>query len=200
MTPPGVAKIATPGGVQSITVLEEPGIYQLTLSSKMISAKKFQKWLLEEVLPSIRKTGSYSIQKEEPKPLAAYAERVRSMHEDFKNIPKDHWCILHESANLLIWIESVMGYPVDRADIVDISIGKTWAEHRKNKSWTKDRIQGSYKFPKGIQVAPWTYHYDELPHFKRFMEDLYKPKYLPKYLESKYGKLAKFQKTLFDLL
>lgn len=112
------------------------------------------------------------------------------MHENFKNIPKNHWCILHESANLLIWIEYVMGYPVDSGDIVDISIGKQWATYREGKKWAKPRYQGKYKFPNGLGVSPWTYHFDELPFFKVFLEDLYKPKFLPKYLESKYGKLA----------
>lgn len=55
----GVCKIQTPGGKQSVTVLEEPGIYQLIFSSKLASAKVFQKWVFEEVLPSIRKTGKY---------------------------------------------------------------------------------------------------------------------------------------------
>lgn len=57
----GVAKIATPGGLQSVTVLEEGGIYQLVLSSKLPVADEFQDWLFEEVLPSIRKTGSYQL-------------------------------------------------------------------------------------------------------------------------------------------
>ena len=56
----GVEKVATPGGVQSVVVLNEPGIYQLIFSSKLSSAKKFQQWVFEEVLPSIRKTGTYT--------------------------------------------------------------------------------------------------------------------------------------------
>lgn len=56
----GVCKIQTPGGIQSVAVLEEAGIYQLIFSSKLPSAEKFQDWVFEEVLPSIRKTGSYS--------------------------------------------------------------------------------------------------------------------------------------------
>lgn len=58
----GVAKMETPGGTQSLIVLEEGGIYQLVLSSKLPEADEFQDWLFEEVLPSIRKTGSYSLQ------------------------------------------------------------------------------------------------------------------------------------------
>lgn len=60
----GVAPVATPGGIQSMVVLEEPGIYQLIFGSTLPSAKSFQKWLFEEVLPSIRKTGQYSTQQE----------------------------------------------------------------------------------------------------------------------------------------
>ena len=58
----GVTKMVTPGGMQSVTVLEEAGIYQLIFSSKLESAERFQDWVFEEVLPSIRKTGSYSVQ------------------------------------------------------------------------------------------------------------------------------------------
>jgi len=56
----GVTKMVTPGGTQSVTVLEEPGIYQLIFGSKLASAEKFQDWVFEEVLPQIRKTGSYN--------------------------------------------------------------------------------------------------------------------------------------------
>lgn len=46
-------------GIDEITVLEEPGIYQLIFSSYLPSAKQFKKWIFEEVLPQIRKTGNY---------------------------------------------------------------------------------------------------------------------------------------------
>jgi prophage antirepressor-like protein len=57
----GVCSITTPGGIQSMTVIWEPGIYQLLAKSRKPQAKPFQKWLFEEVLPSIRKTGQYVI-------------------------------------------------------------------------------------------------------------------------------------------
>jgi prophage antirepressor-like protein len=43
--------------------ISEPGVYALVASSKLPIAKAFQKWLFKEVLPSIRKTGSYSFNK-----------------------------------------------------------------------------------------------------------------------------------------
>lgn len=58
----GVAKCDTLGGVQDLTIINESGLYSLVLSSKLPNAKKFKRWVTSEVLPSIRKHGSYSVQ------------------------------------------------------------------------------------------------------------------------------------------
>lgn len=42
-------------------VINESGLYSLILSSKMASAKKFKRWVTNEVLPTIRKTGVYRV-------------------------------------------------------------------------------------------------------------------------------------------
>lgn len=47
---------------REVSIINESGLYHLVLMSKKPEAKKFRKWVTEEVLPSIRKTGSYSIQ------------------------------------------------------------------------------------------------------------------------------------------
>lgn len=57
----GVAKCDTPGGTQELTVINESGLYSLILSSKLGSAKRFKRWVTSEVLPVIRKTGSYEM-------------------------------------------------------------------------------------------------------------------------------------------
>ena len=44
-----------------MTVINESGIYSLVFGSKLPTAKKFKRWVTHEVLPSIRKTGSYGI-------------------------------------------------------------------------------------------------------------------------------------------
>lgn len=54
-----VSRITTPSGTQTMTVISEPGIYQLAGQSKLPSAEPFQDWIYERVLPSIRKTGAY---------------------------------------------------------------------------------------------------------------------------------------------
>ena len=55
----GVSEILTPGGKQSVPIINESGLYSLALSSKLPGAKKFRRWVTGEVLPSIRKRGGY---------------------------------------------------------------------------------------------------------------------------------------------
>lgn len=57
----GIAKCDTLGGTQELTVLNESGLYSFILSSKLGSAKRFKRWVTSEVLPAIRKTGSYEM-------------------------------------------------------------------------------------------------------------------------------------------
>lgn len=49
----------TLGGTQSMTIINESGLYSLILSSKMPNAKRFKHWVTSEVLPTIRKHGAY---------------------------------------------------------------------------------------------------------------------------------------------
>ena len=55
----GVSKIDTPSGIQEMTIINETGLYSLVLSSKLPTAKKFKRWVTNEVIPSIRKHGAY---------------------------------------------------------------------------------------------------------------------------------------------
>lgn len=56
----GGSRITTPSGEQTMTVINESGLYSLIFSSKLPTAKEFKRWVTSEVLPAIRKTGSYS--------------------------------------------------------------------------------------------------------------------------------------------
>lgn len=56
----GRNSIPTPGGQQEMSVVNESGIYNLVLGSRKPEAKRFKRWITHEVLPSIRKTGSYT--------------------------------------------------------------------------------------------------------------------------------------------
>ncbi len=49
----------TDGGEQELKVIPEGDIYRLTVRSKLPSAEKFEKWVFDEVIPSIRTNGGY---------------------------------------------------------------------------------------------------------------------------------------------
>lgn len=57
----GVTKRDTPtsSGVQLMSYINEGDLYRLIMKSKLPSAEKFESWVMDEVLPTIRKTGSY---------------------------------------------------------------------------------------------------------------------------------------------
>lgn len=57
----GVVKRDTPtsSGIQSMSYINEGDLYRLIMKSKLPSAEKFESWVMDEVLPIIRKTGSY---------------------------------------------------------------------------------------------------------------------------------------------
>lgn len=66
-------------------VIPERDVYRLIMRSKLPSAEKFEEWVVSEVLPSIRKTGGYSlnIPKNLPEALRAYAAEIEA-HEKTK--------------------------------------------------------------------------------------------------------------------
>lgn len=48
---------------RGLTIINESGMYSLALSSKLPGAKAFKRWIVHEVLPAIRKTGGYTMDK-----------------------------------------------------------------------------------------------------------------------------------------
>ena len=54
------------GGYPKLNIISESGLYALILRSEKPNAKPFRKWITSEVLPSIRKSGTYSLQKDAP--------------------------------------------------------------------------------------------------------------------------------------
>ena len=75
----GVSSIHTLGGDQEMTIVSEPGLYGLVLGSRKPEAKRFKRWVTHEVLPAIRKTGSYSMHRTQPVLPAATQDCVSAI-------------------------------------------------------------------------------------------------------------------------
>lgn len=65
----GSVRVDTPGGEQEMTAVNESGLYHVILRSDKPEAKPFRKWVTSEVLPAIRKTGTYSVPNKQDKSI-----------------------------------------------------------------------------------------------------------------------------------
>ena len=68
-----VTEMMTEAGKRNFVVINESGLYSLILSSKLPGAKEFKRWVISEVIPSIRKTGGYTLK---PKPMTEYQQMM----------------------------------------------------------------------------------------------------------------------------
>lgn len=77
----------TDGGVQELTFIPEGDVYRLITHSRLPGAERFEKWVFDEVLPAIRKTGGYltpSLLEQaagDPAVLLAFAGQLLAEHE-----------------------------------------------------------------------------------------------------------------------
>ena len=62
----GVSEILTPsaGGIQTVKYIKESDVYRLVMRSKLPEAERFENWVMEEILPALRKTGAYIVGEE----------------------------------------------------------------------------------------------------------------------------------------
>ena len=77
------------GHKQTAIVINESGLYSLIFGSKLESAKKFKKWVTSEVLPSIRKTGSYSVPMTIPEQIQLLAQGNVELNKRMDDIQSD---------------------------------------------------------------------------------------------------------------
>ena len=95
-------QITTPSrGTQTATIINESGLYSLILSSNLPAAKKFKRWVTSEVLPSIRKTGSYTAKPDD----AMQSKRLEVMERNART----------RAANLLLKIAERTNIPEYKA-------------------------------------------------------------------------------------
>lgn len=67
----GEDSIHTPGGPQIVVTVSEAGLYSLILGSRKTEAKAFKRWVTHDVLPAIRQSGSYAVERVMPHNFAS---------------------------------------------------------------------------------------------------------------------------------
>lgn len=85
----GVTKLGTPGGAQNVTIINESGLYSLIFSSKLESAKRFKRWVTSEVLPTLRKTGTYQVPNDPMQALKLMFQATEQTKEEIATVKAD---------------------------------------------------------------------------------------------------------------
>lgn len=87
------------GRQQEMTFVNEDGLYDVILDSRKPQARAFRKWITSEVLPSIRKTGQYSVQKQYPIPRT-FSEALRLAADQQEEIEEQRKMIEAKDAKI----------------------------------------------------------------------------------------------------
>ena len=115
----------TDGGIQQLTYVDEKNMYRVIMRSDKPNAVEFQDWVYDDVLPSIRKTGSYSIMNKVPQ---TFAEALRLAAEQQEQIEAQQKLIEVQTPKAEFYddvVESKDAIPMDRvAKILNMGIGR----------------------------------------------------------------------------
>ena len=83
------SRIVTAGQNRNQTIINESGLYSLIFSSKLESAKRFKRWVTSEVLPTLRKTGTYQIPNDPMQALKLMFEATEQTKEEIATVKED---------------------------------------------------------------------------------------------------------------
>lgn len=180
------------GQNREVSIINESGLYSLVLSSKLPSAKAFKRWITSEVIPSIRKTGSYN--KTSKQPTTQQEQRAKAMLLNAQSRQCKLWLRLAETTDLPDYkhicqqkaAEVLAGSPVlpmqkaEKKTLSATEIGKILGitAHKvgmlANKFALKGDAYGKYFYDKSPnsnkQVETFRYYEDAVEKFKEILE------------------------------
>ena len=98
----GVGSFPTPGGNQELQVVTEPAVYKLAFRSNKEGAERFTNWVASQVLPSVRKTGKYSVGQHSliPKSVAEEVKTCLQIAKPYHSLAKLFGCSKSTAAAL----------------------------------------------------------------------------------------------------
>jgi phage antirepressor YoqD-like protein len=138
--------LETTGGTQEFRVLSEPDVPRLIVSSRLPEAEKFERWIFEEVLPSIRKTGSYLSPSQRADKLELENTAMRLKLELFEEYHEE---ILYDFDQMAAAIGTYHKPPFGRNHLKDwlVKHGILCKQHCKNDKPIQKYIDDKWFFP-----------------------------------------------------
>jgi anti-repressor protein len=138
--------IPTPGGTQEMAVFSEQGLYFFLARSDKAAALPFQKWIAGEVLPAIRKTGTFHIPDTLADALQLAADLARERDAKARQI--------EEQAPKVAFAEAIeaTGLGIPLRDFAHVLAGKGWAiGHIRLSRALKDHGVCYYEYLPGLK-------------------------------------------------
>ncbi|WP_293125519.1 BRO family protein [Microcoleus sp. bin38.metabat.b11b12b14.051] len=134
----GIGLTDTLGGQQQMLTVAEPGLYELIFRSDKPAAQRFRIWMFEEVLPSIRRTGSYSHSTEQvfDPQLSQFIELAQSQVD-----------VINEQQKMLAEQQKMLATAL-------ASLGKTKAKDKKQPKWTPRSTSHLMEFVREVGLEP----------------------------------------------
>ncbi|MFO7172592.1 MAG: Bro-N domain-containing protein [Bacillota bacterium] len=130
----GLIPVQTPGGIQRMAAVNEPGLYALILGSRKSSeeVRRFKRWVTHEVLPTLRRTGTYSIQPLTP--TEALLRAVQILAEQERQIRALQAAQAQQQEML-----TILGHRIDSLDTANIEgdLRQRFERMVKRYAWAK---------------------------------------------------------------
>jgi hypothetical protein len=154
-------------------LVNESGLYALVFKSKKPTAKQFRKWVTKEVIPAIRKTGSYGINRLETPNF------VVRFNDNWDRTKRGYFSVISELFIRLYGRFERVGYQIPNKAFggaemrPDVSVGKLFAEYlRKHHPEHAEKFEMySHKFPNGLEFDARQYPNEILPIFISFVDE-----------------------------
>jgi prophage antirepressor-like protein len=169
------------------TIISESGLYALIFKSKKPSAKKFRKWVTKEVIPAIRKTGSYGINRLETPNFVVH------FNDNWDRTDKGFFSVISELFVRLYGKFENVGYQIPNKAFTgkeirpDVSVGLLFAKYLRNNhpDFANDFKMYNHRFTNGMEVEARQYKNDLLPIFIKFIDDHWIPENAQNYFKER---------------
>jgi len=175
------------GQNRNVSLISESGLYALVFKSNKPSAKKFRKWVTKEVIPAIRKTGSFGINRlETPNFVIRY-------NDNWDRTDKGHFSVISELFIRLYGRFERVGYQIPNKAFngkeirPDNSVGKLFSNYLKKTHPDKadDYKMYLHKFQSGMELEARQYKNELLPIFIDFVDSYWIPDNAEKYFKER---------------
>ena len=164
-------------------IISESGLYTLVFASRKPNARAFQRWITKEVIPSIRKSGSYG--------KSALPNFVTRFNDNWSNVDSGYFSVISELFIRLYGRFEQEGYQIpDKAlngkEIrPDVSVGRIFSNYL---TVNYPHLSNKYKmyshvFPNGSTFDCRQYENDLLPIFIKFVDEDWIPNRAAEYFK-----------------